>query len=89
MSKGPNQSLLFFRIHLRVADEHGFAAAMGESRRRILQGHGPGQTSAFKHAHILCHAQAADGRAGGDIVHYKDSFETKMRLLNMNDFCRS
>ncbi len=88
MGKGTNQQFLFSRIHLRVTAKHGLAPAMGKSRCRVLQGHGPGQTGTFDRAYIRRHAQSSNGGAGGDIVYHEYPFKAKVRLINMNNLSR-
>ena len=71
MGKGPHQFLLALRIHARVGAQHRFASAMAQPRRRIFQGHSPGQSGTLERRHIGRHAQAADRRSGRDIVDHQ------------------
>jgi hypothetical protein len=87
--EGAQQALLVCLGHLRVAEDHRLAAAVAEPRRRVLQGHGPGQAGALLERDVGRHAQAADGGPGGDVVDHQDAAQAEGGLLHVDDLGRA
>ncbi len=86
---GPDEFLLAGLVHFRIAEQDRFTAAVPQAGRRVFHGHGPRQAETFAGADVRRHAQAADGRPHGHIVHHQDGPQGDGRLMDMDDFCRT
>ncbi len=86
--EGADQLLLLPRVHLRVTVDHRFAAAMAEAGGGVLEGHRAGEAERLLGADVGRHADAADGRAAGDVVHRHHGPETDARAMDMQDLVR-
>ena len=76
-------------VHFRIAEDHRLAAAMGQIGRGVLHGHGAGQTKRFLGADVGRHADAADGRAAGNVVDGDHRFEIMLGVVDMDDLDRT
>ena len=87
--EGAHEPFLVRRRAVRVGDDAGLAAAMRQTRRRILEGHGARETEDLVDRHIRGHAHTADGGSAGDVVDDDDGIEANARLAEQQHLRRS
>jgi hypothetical protein len=89
VSEGTDEPFLLFGRHAGLTEEHGFAAAVREAGRRVLQRHRTSQPGALLGADIGSQAQAADRGPAGNVVDDEHALETERRLVYMDDLRRT
>ncbi len=87
--EGPHDPLLVAGGQVRVGDDPGLRAAVGQAGRGVLERHGPREPGHLLDRHVRGHPHAADRGPGGDVVDDHTGLEAGARVVEVDDLRRS